>query len=65
MPQIRIHLDEETYSVLMHRAEEDLRDLGDQAVVLIRKGLGLPFPYPPIIDITGERRQAVPHAVGS
>jgi hypothetical protein len=60
MPRIRIDLDDETYSALMHRAGEELRGLQDQAVVLIRKGLGLQFPYPPMIDVSAEAMLHVP-----
>jgi hypothetical protein len=54
MPRIRIDLDQETYLVLMENAGDECRPMAMQACVLIRKALGLPVPYPPIIDVTAE-----------
>ena len=54
MPHIRIDLDQETYSALMHKADEERRPLQWQAEVLLRRALGLQFPYPPIVDIQTE-----------
>jgi hypothetical protein len=59
MPRIRVEMDDETYGALLSRAGEDLRTLPDEALMLIRKGLGLPFPYPPLIDVKEEPRQAM------
>jgi hypothetical protein len=56
MPRIRIDLDEETYSALMHKADEERRPLQWQAEVLIRKALNLPFPYPSNIDVIPDKR---------
>jgi hypothetical protein len=62
MPRIRIELDEETYRALMHKSDEECRPLAMQAGVLIRQSLGLPFPYPPIIDV--DMHQARPALIG-
>jgi hypothetical protein len=51
MPHIRIDIDEETYSALMHKADEELRPLHSEAAVILRRALGLPFPYPSVIDV--------------
>lgn len=64
MPRIRIEMDDETYGALLSRAGEDLRTLPDQALVLIRKGLGLAFPYPPLIDVTEAPRQVMQRVAG-
>jgi hypothetical protein len=67
MPRIRIDLDEETYSALMQRAHEERRPLQWEAEVLIRQALGLPFPYPSVIDVpassTHEKTMTLPAAV--
>jgi hypothetical protein len=52
MPRLRIELDEETYSALMTCAAEERRPLMWQVEVLLRRALGLPFPYPGLIDVT-------------
>jgi hypothetical protein len=52
MPRIRIDIDEETYSALIHKADEELRPLQSEATVLLRRALGLPFPYPSVIDVS-------------
>jgi hypothetical protein len=51
MPRIRIDIDEETYSALMHKAGEELRPLQLEAAVILWRALGLPFPYPSVIDV--------------
>jgi hypothetical protein len=51
MPRIRVDLDQETYAALMLKADEERRPLQWEAEVLIRQALGLPFPYPSVIDV--------------
>ena len=41
-----IELDSETAEALMKTAEAEVRTPHQQAIVAIRRGLGLEFPYP-------------------
>jgi hypothetical protein len=52
--RLRLNLDTETSLALQHAACEDLRTMPAQAVVLLRKALGLKVPYPPVIDVSSE-----------
>lgn len=56
MPRLRLEMDQETYDALAAAAVHDLRSLPDQGVVLLRRQLGLPVPYPcrrPAVQMTG------------
>jgi hypothetical protein len=46
--RLRIDLDRETSIALQDAAFADLRPMPAQALVLIRRALGLPVPYPDI-----------------
>lgn len=46
MPRLRLDLDNETYQHLLRISDSERRPIVLQAEVLIRKGLGLPFPVP-------------------
>jgi hypothetical protein len=43
---IKIEIDDETHSALMREAVRHRRPTDWHALVLVRQGLGLPFPYP-------------------
>jgi hypothetical protein len=49
--RLRLDLDRETAMALQDAAFADLRPMPSQAIVLIRRALGLPVPYP---DIGGD-----------
>jgi hypothetical protein len=46
--RLRLDLDRETTMALQDAAFADLRPMPSQAIVLIRRALGLPVPYPDI-----------------
>lgn len=48
--RLRLDLDRETAMALQDAAFADLRPMPSQAIVLIRRALGLPVPYPDIGD---------------
>jgi hypothetical protein len=49
--RLRLELDTETAECLCERASRELRPVDSQAVVLLRQGLGLAVPYPPVADM--------------
>jgi hypothetical protein len=52
--RLRIDLDRETSLALQDAAAGDLRTMPSQAVVLIRKALGLAVPIPDVLDVYKE-----------
>lgn len=48
MPSIRLNLDHETHNRLLEEACAERRPADWQAEVLLRRALGLPFPYPKV-----------------
>jgi hypothetical protein len=46
MPSLKLTLDNETVDALERSAQSERRPVDMQAEVLLRKSLGLPFPYP-------------------
>jgi hypothetical protein len=46
MPTLRISLDQETLDSLVAAAVRELRSIELQATAMLRRSLGLPFPYP-------------------
>ena len=46
MPRLRLDLDKETFETLAEQAYSERRPVPLQAEVILRQGLGLPFPYP-------------------
>jgi hypothetical protein len=52
--RLRLDLDRETSLALQDSASCDLRTMPSQAVVLIRKALGLPVPIPDALDVYKE-----------
>jgi hypothetical protein len=51
MMRLRLDLDRETSLALQDSASCDLRTMPSQAVVLIRKALGLPVPIPDAFNV--------------
>jgi hypothetical protein len=51
---LKLLLHDIEFDSLTRRAEAELRPITSQAVVLLRQGLGLPFPYQPPRTPTGE-----------
>ena len=47
MPKLRVELDQETFEALASQALAQRRPVILQVEVILRQGLGLPFPYPP------------------
>ena len=45
MPRLRLDLDTETFESLVAHATAELRPVQLQAEVLLRRALGLPFPF--------------------
>jgi hypothetical protein len=54
MPRIRVDLDTETYERLLEVSMRARRPVPWHAEVLIRQALGLPFPYPEVVDVVAE-----------
>jgi hypothetical protein len=52
MARIRLDLDSETYQRLVEVALAERRPVPWQAEIMLRVALGLPFPYPDVIDVT-------------
>jgi len=46
MPRLRLDLDKDTFETLAEQAFAERRPVPLQAEVILRQGLGLPFPYP-------------------
>jgi hypothetical protein len=63
MARITLDLDRETYRYLQAAASAERRPLPWQAEVLLRQALGLPFPYPDVVDATAEPERAAPLAL--
>jgi hypothetical protein len=57
---LRLRLDNETAGRLCDMALRELRTVDSEAIVLLRAGLGLPVPLPPLAS---ERERAVPAVV--
>jgi hypothetical protein len=49
--RLRLDLDRETAMALQDAAFADLRPMPSQAIVLIRRALGLPVPYPEVLPV--------------
>jgi hypothetical protein len=58
--RLQLNLDTETSLALQRAAFDDLRTMPDEAVALLRKALGLPVPYLPVIDVARKDRRDVP-----
>jgi hypothetical protein len=44
MPNLLLHIDEETHQALLEASAKELRPKNLQAIVLLRRALGLPVP---------------------
>ncbi len=65
MAQLRVHLDTETYQRLLDAALTERRPVPWQAEVVLRRALGLPFPYDPPSKQRGACIEPLPGAPSS
>jgi hypothetical protein len=55
MPTLRIALDQEMLDRLVELAVRELRPIELQATAMLRRSLGLPFPYPTAVAPTRDQ----------
>jgi outer membrane biogenesis lipoprotein LolB len=62
MTRLRLELDQETYNALLSQAKAERRLAAQEAEVLLRQALGLPFPVPR--ESTDRSPQSLPALTG-